>query len=146
MTRKHFEIENGGSCALRQGNAAACRSRYCRVHHLPGTIFTRWLRAITNASDQRLRAKRQIFAETMRDERRKQLRGTPLKLSEDKRDQAARTIRARRMETLNQTGMTLTHHAAAEQMEVPETEVEDSIRSRPNAGTMHRDESCLVRA
>jgi hypothetical protein len=82
----------------------------------------------------------------MRDERRKQLRGTPLKLSEDKRDQAARTIRARRMETLNQTGMTLTHHAAAEQMEVPETEVEDSIRSRPNAGTMHRDESCLVRA
>ena len=88
--------------------------RYCRIHRLTGTTFTRWLRAITDAEAAKIRAQNaKILAETERDERRKQRRGRPLKLSGDKRNQAAQAFWAMHVETLNWSGMTLTHYAAA---------------------------------
>jgi hypothetical protein len=88
--------------------------RYCRIHHLTGTTFTRWLRAITDAEAAKIRAQNaKILAETERDERRRQRRGRPFKLSADKRNQAVQAFLAMHVETLNWSGMTLTHYAAA---------------------------------
>ena len=88
--------------------------RYCRIHRLTGTTFTRWLRTITDAEAAKIRAQTaNILAETERDERRKQRKGRPLKLSGDKRSQAAQAFWAMHVETLNWSGMTLTHYAAA---------------------------------
>jgi Transposase len=88
--------------------------RYCRIHRLTDTTFTRWLRAITDAEATRIRAQNaKILAETERDERRRQRRGRPLKLSADKRNQAVQAFWAMHVETLNWSGMTLTHYAAA---------------------------------
>jgi transposase-like protein len=88
--------------------------RYCRIHRLTGTTFTRWLRAITDAEVAKIRAQTaNILAETERDERRKQRNGRPLKLSRDKRSQAVQAFWAMHVETLNWSGITLTHYAAA---------------------------------
>lgn len=88
--------------------------RYCRIHRLTDTTFTRWLRAITDAEAAKIRAQNaKILAETERDERRRQRRGRPLKLSADKRNQAVQAFWAMHVETLNWSGMTLTHYAAA---------------------------------
>jgi hypothetical protein len=88
--------------------------RYCRLHRLTDTTFTRWLRAITDAEAAKIRAQNaKILAESEHDERRKERRGRPLKLSWDKRSQAAQAFWAMHVETLNWSGMTLTHYAAA---------------------------------
>ena len=88
--------------------------RYCRMHRLTDTTFTRWLRAITDAETAKFCAQNaKILVETERDERRKQRRGRPLKLSWDKRSQAAQAFWAMHVETLNWSGMTLTHYATA---------------------------------
>jgi hypothetical protein len=88
--------------------------RYCRMHRLTGTTFTRWLRAITDAEAAKIRAQNaKILAETERDERRRQRRGRPFKLTANKRSQAVQAFWAMHVETLNWSGMTLTHYAAA---------------------------------
>jgi transposase-like protein len=88
--------------------------RYCRIHRLIGTTFTRWLRTITDAEAAKIRAQNaKIFAETEHDERRRQRRGRPFKLTANKRSQAVRAFWAMHVETLNWSGMTLTHYAAA---------------------------------
>ena len=67
--------------------------RYCRMHRLTDTTFTRWLRAITDAEAAKIRAQNaKILAETERDERRRQRRGRPFKLSADKRNQAVQAF------------------------------------------------------
>ena len=88
--------------------------RYCRIHRLTGTTFTRWLRAITDAEAAKIRAQNaNILAETEHEERRRQRRGRPVKLTANKRSQAVRAFWAMHVETLNWSGMTLTHYAAA---------------------------------
>jgi hypothetical protein len=85
--------------------------RYCRTHRLTDTTFTRWLRAIADVEVAKIRAQNaRILAETELDERRRHRKGRPLRLSEDKRSQA---FWAMHVETLNWSGMMLTHHAAA---------------------------------
>ncbi len=87
--------------------------RYCRIHRLTDTTFTRWLRAITDAEAAKIRAQNaRILAETEHEERRTQRRGRPFKLTADKRNQAAQAFWAMHVETLNWSGMTLTHFAA----------------------------------
>ncbi len=84
--------------------------RYCRMHRLTGT---RWLRAITDAEAAKIRAQNaRILAETEQEERRRQRRGRPFKLTANKRNQAAQALWAMHVETLNWSGMTLTHFAA----------------------------------
>jgi hypothetical protein len=88
--------------------------RYCRIHRLTDTTFTRWLHAITDAEAAKIRAQNaKILAETEHEERRRQRRGRPFKLTADKRNQAAQAFWAMHVETLNWSGMTLTHYAAA---------------------------------
>jgi len=88
--------------------------RYCRMHRLTDTTFTRWLRAITDAEAARIRAQNaKILAETEHDERRRQRRGRPFKLTANQRNQAVQEFWAMHVETLNWSGMTLTHYAAA---------------------------------
>jgi hypothetical protein len=88
--------------------------RYCRIHRLTDTTFTRWLRAITDAEAAKIRAQNaKILAETEYEERRRQRRGRPFKLTADQRNQAAQAFWAMHVETLNWSGMTLTHYAAA---------------------------------
>jgi hypothetical protein len=88
--------------------------RYCRMHRLTDTTFTRWLRAITDAEAAKIRAQNaKILAETEHDERRRQRRGRPFKLTANKRNQAVQALWAMHVETLNWSGMTLTHYAAA---------------------------------
>lgn len=88
--------------------------RYCKIHRLTDTTFTRWLRAITDAEAAKIRAQNaKILAETEHEERRRQRRGRPFKLTADKRNQAAQAFWAMHVETLNWSGMTLTHYAAA---------------------------------
>jgi transposase-like protein len=88
--------------------------RYCRMHRLTDTTFTRWLRAITDAEAAKIRAQNaKILAETEHEERRRQRRGRPVKLTANKRSQAVRAFWAMHVETLNWSGMTLTHYAAA---------------------------------
>lgn len=88
--------------------------RYCRMHRLTDTTFTRWLRAITDAEAAKIRAQNaKILAETEHDERRRQRRGRPFKLTANKRSQAVQAFWAMHVETLNWSGMTLTHYAAA---------------------------------
>lgn len=84
--------------------------RYCRIHRLTDTTFTRWLRVITGVQAAKIRAQN---AENARDERRKQRKGSPLKLSGDKRSQAVQAFWAMHVETLNWSGMTVTDYAAA---------------------------------
>ena len=87
--------------------------RYCRVHRLTDTTFTRWLRAITDAEAAKIRAQNvKILAETEH-ERRRQRRGRPFKLTANKRNEAVQAFWAMHAETLNWSGMTLTHYAAA---------------------------------
>jgi hypothetical protein len=53
-------------------------SRDVEGHHLTGTTFTRWLRAITDAEAAKIRAQNaKILAETEHEERRRQRRGRP---------------------------------------------------------------------
>jgi hypothetical protein len=79
-----------------------------------GTTFTRWLCAITGAEAAKIRAQNaKILAETERHERRRQGRGRPFKLTANKRNQAVQAFWAMHAETLNWSGMTLTHYAAA---------------------------------
>jgi hypothetical protein len=88
--------------------------RYCRMHRLTDTTFTRWLRAITDAEAAKIRAQNaKILAETERDERQRQRRGRPFKLTANKRNQAVQAFWAMHVKTLNWNGMTLTHYAAA---------------------------------
>jgi len=84
------------------------------MHRLTDTTFTRWLRAITDAEAAKIRAQNaKILAETEHDERRRQRRGRPFRLTADKRNQAVQAFWAMHVETLNWSGMTLTHYAAA---------------------------------
>jgi hypothetical protein len=88
--------------------------RYCQMHRLTDTTFTRWLRAITDAEAAKIRAQNaKILAETEHEERRRQRRGRPFKPTANKRNQAAPAFWAMHVETLNWSGMTLTHYAAA---------------------------------
>jgi len=88
--------------------------RYCRTHRLTDTTFTRWLRAIADAEVAKIRVQNaRILAETEHDERRRRRKGRRFKLSEDKRNQAVQAFWAMHVETLNWSGMTLTHYAAA---------------------------------
>jgi len=74
--------------------------RYCKIHHLTGTTFTRWLRATTDAEAAKIRAQNaKILAETEHEERRRQRRGRPLKLTANKRNQAAQAFWAMHVNT-----------------------------------------------
>src|SRR5260370_12927158 len=76
--------------------------RYCRIHRLTDTTFTRWLRTITDAEAAKIRAQNpKILAETQHDERRRQRRGRPFKLTANRRNQAAQAFVAMHVETLN---------------------------------------------
>jgi hypothetical protein len=91
--------------------------RYCRTHRLTDTTFTRWLRAIADVEVAKIRAQNaRILAETERDERRRHRKGRPLQLSVDKRSHAVKAFWAMHVETLNWSGMTFTHYAAAAQI------------------------------
>jgi hypothetical protein len=86
--------------------------RYCRMHRLTDTTFTRWLRAITDAEPAKIRAQyAKILAE--HGERRRQRRGRPFKLTANRRNQAAQAFWAMHVETLNWSEMTRTHYAVA---------------------------------
>ena len=87
--------------------------RYCRIHRLIGTTFTRWLRTITGGRAKIRAQNAKNLAETEHEERRRQRRGRPFKLTANKRSQAAQAFWAMHVETLNWSGMTLTHYAAA---------------------------------
>ncbi len=118
MASKHFE-----NAARREWwavhieawqRSGLSQRRYCRTHRLTDTTFTRWLRAIADVEVAKIRAQNaRILAETELDERRKHRKGRPLRLSEDKRSQAVQAFWAMHVETLNWSGMTLTHYAAA---------------------------------
>ena len=80
----------------------------------PGTTFTRWLRAITDAEAAKIRAQNaKILAEIEHDERRRQRSGRLFKRTANKRNRAVHAFRAMHVETLNWSGVTLTHYAAA---------------------------------
>ncbi len=118
MATKHFE-----NAARRQWwtvhievwpRSGLSQRRYCRMHCLTDTTFTRWLRAIADAEVAKIRAQNaRITAETEHDERRRRRKGRRFKLSDDKRNQAVQAFWAMHVETLNWSGMTVRQYAAA---------------------------------
>ena len=89
--------------------------RYCRMHRLTDTTFTRWLRAITDAEAAKIRAQNaKILAETERDERWRQRRGRLLKLAADKRNQSVQAFWAMHVQTPNWNRMAFTHYVPAD--------------------------------
>jgi hypothetical protein len=86
--------------------------RYCRMHRLTDTTFT--LGCARSPTRKRPKfVRKTLKSETEHDERRRQRRGRPFKLTADKRNQAVQAFWAMHVETLNWSGMTLTHYAAA---------------------------------
>jgi hypothetical protein len=76
-------------------------------------IYTLAARDHGRGGGQNPRANAKILAETEHEERRRQRRGRPFKLTANRRNQAAQAFWAMHVETLNWSGMTLTHYAAA---------------------------------
>jgi len=105
---------SGGRFTSRHGNAAVCRSvviAECTASQ------TQHLHVGCARSPTRKRPKfvrKTLKSETEHDERRRQRRGRPFKLTANKRNQAVQAFWAMHVETLNWSGMTLTHYAAAE--------------------------------
>ena len=106
---------SGGRFTSRHGSAAACRGAASdgftalRAQHL----HVGCARSRTRKRPKSARKIAKILAETERDERRRQRRGRPFKLTANKRNQAVQALWAMHVETLNWSGMTLTHYAAA---------------------------------
>ena len=83
------------------------RARYCRQHRLCVETFSRWLKVLVD--EKALRAK----AEMEREARLERSRRRKFRLSSDKRCQAVQAFWAMHVETLNWSGMSVSHYAAA---------------------------------
>lgn len=83
------------------------QKKYCAIHGLERGTFARWMNALTDAKMAKLRVERVAL------ERRKSGPKRGLKLTRDRRNQAAQAFWAMHIEALNWSGITIREYATA---------------------------------